>query len=319
MSKEQNWSLETIWNDTLAIKTRPIEKRTHIWSSEIGKHPYERYLKMMGNKPTKPLEDRVLRKFSAGIWFEDQIVYILKTMGILTMTNERVVINATDDMLEVSGKPDIVAGGISDWTKARIRVKKAEFSDFVEAVSMKLIDEFEKKYPGGLEEYIIEIKTVNSQVFWSKKDYLQEAYPHHVMQLYTYMKAMNKPKGRLMYISKDDLTIKEFEFNYPDKDLEKLWNDDVKLMTKYIKDGQEPEKPDNVIFDKRTKLRFQHNKVKHVIIGCWKDNWEVKWSPYLDIITGFKKEEDWLDSIKPEIKIKNEVIKDEFKANLEDK
>ena len=313
-----NWTLQEIWNDTLAIKKKPQEKRDHIWAGEIGMPFYDRYLKMSGIQPTEPLEDRVLRKMSAGIWFEKQIEYILQTIGILKEAQTRIEIPATDKTLKITGKIDQLAGGITDWNEARTRVKEYNFPEFIEAICMKIIDEFEKKHPKGLEEIVYEIKSVNSQVFWAKKDYLEEAYPHHVFQLYTYLKALGKPKGRILYISKDDLTLKEFLVMCPNPKIEKLWQEDIKQMTHYWNSQIEPPKPEDIVFDKRKKLRFQHNKEKCVIVGCWTENWMVKWSQYFSMITGCETEEEWMGKIKGEISEKNTALKDAYKVKKEE-
>ncbi len=321
MSKAEQslWTLESCWNDTLAIKKKPQERRDHIWAGEIGMPFYDRYLKMSGIQPTEPLEDRVLRKMSAGIWFEKQIEYILQTIGILKEAQTRVEIPATDKTLKVTGKIDQLAGGITDWNEARNRVKTYKFPEFIEAICMKLIEGFEKKYPKGLEEVLYEIKSVNSQVFWAKKDYLEEAYPHHRFQLYTYLKATKKEKGRILYISKDDLTIKEFLVMNPHPKLEEEWQKDVEQMTYYWKNQIEPPKPEFVVFDKRKKLRFQHNKEKCIIQGCWTENWMVKWSQYFSMVTGCETEEEWMEKIKPDIRDRNIILKDAYKVKLEGK
>jgi hypothetical protein len=221
---------------------------------------------MHGIAPDKPFDERTLRKFSAGIWFEQQIGYILARIGILKVDQDWIAIPGDEDHLKVTGRLDFVAGGLSDWKLARDRVANAGFPDFIANVSYNLIDHFEKEYPKGLREKVIEVKSVNSQVFWNKKDYLEKAYPHHVMQLYTYLKAKKIKDGTILYISKDDLTIKECHYQYPDKNLELLWDTDVRTMTKHYQQKIEPPKPDPIVFDDRKKLRFQKDKKPIVLI-----------------------------------------------------
>ncbi len=312
----KKWDLQTKWNESLRSEQRPLEKRTHIYASEIGKDYWERYQKMHAVPYSNPFEDRVLRKFAAGNWFEDQIGYVLKKIGILKSSQDRVEVPETEEHLKVTGKIDFRAGGLTDWNEARERIKAAEFPDSIANVSFDLIDYFEKEYAEGLEETIIEVKSVNSQVFWAKKDYLEEAYPHHTMQLYTYLRANKHPLGRIVYISKDDLTIKEIEINWPDERLEKLWLDDVKAMSNFIRTETEPPKPDYVVFDKRKKLRFQKDKVKQVIQGSYTSNWEIGWSPYLTMMTGFTDSDSFEYSVKKEISDKNAELKEEYIKNL---
>lgn len=311
-----DWRLDAIWNDSLKAQQRELKERQHINAGEIGKNHYERYLKMRAVPPSNPLEDRVLRKFSAGIWFEEQIGYVLKMVGILKSSQETIRLEETPDTLAITGRLDFHAGGLSDWNEARARVQAANFPDFIRDVSLKLIEQFEKNYPQGLSDVIYEVKSVNSQVFWAKKDYLEEAYPHHVMQLYTYLKAKNLPEGRVFYISKDDLTVKEIVVKYPDVKLEEKWLLDVVAMTNFIRGNIEPPKPESVIFDKRSKLRFQYKKQKYVIEGCYTDNWEIKWSAYFSLITGCKTEDEWWAKIQPTVKDKNDELKAEFISKL---
>lgn len=322
MSEEKKGTLflEDMWNEILVStrKNRNIEPRTHIWATEIGKNFYERYLKMQGVKPTREIEERVLRKFAAGEIFEELIGQYLSKIGLVQSAQEHIVIPETDQHLKVSGKIDYVAG-MPNWDEATKAVvgenENIDDLDFSQQVLLKLITEMKEKYPNGLSDVIFEIKTINSMVFWAKKDYLNEAYPFHIMQIYTYLKYKNLPEGHIVYLSKDDLTIKEMVVRYPDEKLEKLWNDDVLAMTNYIRTETEPPKPASVIFDPRGHYAFQKNKVKYKCAGMWKENWEVKFSQYFDMVTGFDTEEEWLNSLKPEISARNKELKEDYIKN----
>lgn len=315
-NKNNSWGLQAIWNDSVAQKARPPRARDYIWAGDIGKSFYERYLKMQGKPPDKPKEDRVLRKFSAGLWFEHGIEEVLETIGILKSSQQWLEIPETQDTLRVTGKLDFLAGGIANWAEARQRVMDKKYPEFIENVSIGLIDHFEKEYPNGLEEIVIEVKSVNSQVFWAKKDYLSEAYPHHEMQLYTYLKALNKPKGTIVYISKDDLTIQEMGVVYPSAALERRWQEDVRAMTTYWREKQEPPKPESLVFSKKNKIRFQLNKKKVEIRGAWIKNWEVGWSDYFETITGMENVEAWEKLVETEARRRNNLIKEEYLAKV---
>lgn len=316
MEKQAPWSIEDIWNQAITQKQRPLKVRDYIYAGDIGKNFYERYLKMSATEPDKPFDDRVLRKFSAGLWFEDQIGYVFKTIGILKESQEPIEIPETLTHLRISGRLDFVAGGVTDWNEAKQRVLDAKFPEFIETTSLGLISHFKDRYPNGLEDVVIEVKSVNSQVFWAKKDYLNEAYPHHVMQLYTYLKAKNIHKGIILYISKDDLTIKEMVVLRDDPELEEKWLEDVEQMSYYWRKQIEPPKPQFVVFDKRKKLTFQYKKEKYTIIGCYTENWEVKWSNYFHQLTECKDEDEWLSQINPIISEKNAELKEAVKAKL---
>jgi len=318
---KKSWSVMEIWNDQLTFgrKDREYKPRSRIWASEIGKSKYERYLKMTGVKPDIDYDERTLRKFAAGDFYERIIGFVLISSGLLKEDNQWYNIIEDTDHLEVSVKPDFIAGGKPDWEKVRRDLKLNPFFDIMPVlrrISEKLVIHLAEKYPEGMKDVVYEIKSVNSQVFWSKKDYLQDAYPHHQMQLFTGMKATGLPEGRLLYISKDDLTTAEFSIKLNDEGLNKRYEDDVKLMTKYIRTKTIPLKPENIIFDERKKLHFQYKKKKCVIDGCYTDNWEVGWSNYFPTITGFKDVDTWKNSLKPEIKEKNDALKEKYKLKV---
>lgn len=314
-----DWSIQTIWNDMLSLADeRETKPREHIWASEIGKNYYERYLKMTGVKPDLQYPKRVLRVFAAGDFYERLMGYILVTAGILKHDNKRYEIPATEKTLMVSVKPDFIAGGIPDWEKVKKDLEENPMWMFfpkLKLIAEKLIEQLIEKFPNGLSDLVYEIKSVNSQLFWSKKDYLQEAYPHHAMQLHTEMKATDLPEGRLLYVSKDDLTILEFPLFQNHEEREKLWQKDVEEMTNFIRNKIVPPKPEDVVFDKRKSISFQCKKLKYKIKGCYTHNWEIERSMYFPTITEkkFESTDEWLNSLKPIIKEKNDQLKEEYK------
>jgi len=177
----------------------------------------------------------------------------------------------------------------------------------------------------------------NSMAFWGKKNYLHEAYPHHRHQLFGYLKANHKnpemlkrveeagikvnsiDEGRLLYISKDDLVMAEFPISIYNKSLEESYKNDIDTMSGYILRDEEPPKPPYVIFNKRKTLGFQKNKIKYKVRGCYVVNWEVTWSSYFTLMTGFKsdKVKDFEQTLKAEIKEKNEIIKAQVLAKVD--
>lgn len=330
-NSSKNWSLCGIWNEKLVFgrEKRKLEPRERIWASEIGKNPYERYLKMTAVPPDFDYNERTLRKFEAGNFFERIVGFVLISAGLLIYDNKWYEIPADEDHLKVSLRPDFIAGGKPDWDKAKKDIDEQSLFKLMpnlKRIAEGLIEKLSQDYPDGLKKLVFEIKSVNSQVFWAKKDYLSSAYPHHRMQCFAEMKATNMPEGRIFYISKDDLTTAEFPLFLNDPKLIEAYEKDVRYITKCIKEKTPPPKPAMVRFDDRKKLKFQYNKTKYVIEGCYTENWEIKWSNYICQITGLKKKtpEDTKESIvarylaiiKDEIKTKNEKLKEEFKAKL---
>lgn len=340
-----NWRLEDVWNDALIVAQRETKPRDYIYASEIGKNYWERYQKMMGVQPTNPFDARVLRKFAAGDLFEEVVGMILKKCGILIAEQERVELPATDKHLRVSGRIDFHAGGVSNWDEARKRVDNEDFPDAIKNVCYKIIDKFSKEYPNGLDDKIIEVKSVNSMLFWAKKDYLLQAYPWHEFQLLTYLLVLKK-EGKIFYISKDDLTVKECELEVTDE-LKAKYYKDLEEMSHYYNTKTEPPLPDAIIFDERKKYSFSAKKdlekigtpeeidklmrpyvsnlisissaYKVQLQGAHELNWEYKWSGYRDLMTGTDSDEayeEWEQQKNVEARDKDKARKKAFMDKL---
>lgn len=312
------WSVMGLWNQYLTFgrDERKLVKRDYIWATEVGRSYFDRWCKMKAIPAEEEYNERTLRKFVAGDMFERVVGFVLAVTGMLKADNAHLTVPATKNTLKVTGRLDFLTGGKpKTWKEIETDPFAQLYFQFFEpfkVIAKQLHTELTKKYPNGLKPLIYEIKSVNSLLFWAKKDYLQEAYPHHQLQLLTYLKATEMDEGRVLYISKDDLTLAEFPVYANDVKLNEIWNKDVKEMSKFILTNQEPPKPDPIVFDERKKITFQHNKKKYFIKGCWTENWEIKWSNYIKQI-GYKDEKDYKDKIKPLLKQKNDAIKETFK------
>lgn len=321
---KDDWSIQKIWNDSLtfAQAERVYEPRQHIWASEIGKEMHGRYLKMLGTKPEVPYSERVLRKFEAGNMLERHVGFFLVIAGILQEDNKRFEIPECDEHLAISGRPDFQAGGIPKPWKDIISDPMVQMMfrlmPSMEHIGENLHKYFVSQYSGGLKELVYEVKSVNSMLFWAKKDYLQDAYHHHQLQLFTYLKALNKPEGRMLYISKDDLTLVEFPVYLNDEKLEKEWQEDIEKISKHVRSKIEPELPPSIIFDQRKKITFTRDKTKFKTKGAWTSNWQVEWSQYFPTVTGCKDVDEWTSKIKPELKDLNDEHKAKYIQHLQD-
>ena len=74
-----------------------------------------------------------------------------------------------------------------------------------------------------------EIKTVHSKAFWYMS---REGGPkiQHRMQLWTYLKCLDKPEGRLIYLSKDDLAISEYIVLLSDKEIQETVEEELSIL-----------------------------------------------------------------------------------------
>lgn len=314
-----NWSLQETWNN-LIVEERIPEPRTYIRASELGKPFLDRYYTMKGEKPTNPFSARILRVFDSGKIFEVQVIErIFRLLGILIKSQGEVTLQIPG-LLPVIGHHDPKVGGKIDIAKVE-KILSAEFfetmfkevtalnplyAEFLELARIddwmririkKLVEKLLADYPNGLRVLTTEIKTVNSHAFWSPankddKTAFFGGYPHHKLQLWTYLMADEQPEGRLFYISKDDLTLMESPVFFDDEALKDLWMKDVTEMTRLWNLGVPPDKEEDIVFNNER--------------NCYEPNWRIKRSSYFTKITGFTTTEDWERTLRSELKKLND-------------
>lgn len=145
---------------------------------------------------------------------------------------------------------------------------------------------------------IVELKTVHSRSFWynAKGDEGFQAYPHHIMQLYTYMLARNQTRGHLVYVSKDDMTIEQLTFDIQPNDAQaKLWEEWMGDMTRAI----------------QTKTAPEMEPKMELVDGKWKANWHITRSRYFTKLTGLADPKE----VDNEVRRLNYALDKEKKAN----
>lgn len=273
------WSFFGVWNDSLLNrKERPMSPRDYMWASELGGAHVDRYLRMKGTTPTNPPNARSLRKFQAGNIWEWLIAHVLKRAGILIDSQNHLKYQY-DGMLEVTGKLDMLAGGSPDWDKAIAEVKMLELPELLEQASLEIINQLRTKYGNELKKIILEVKSCSSFMF-DRYERTGKANPHHIMQLFHYLKAMDMPEGHIVYVCKDDCRMIELPvFNTPDGNspAEQMYRADIAAMTiSYRKDIQ-PEVEQEVIFAED--------------MGKFQKNWKVEYSGYLTMLYGYSEPE----------------------------
>jgi hypothetical protein len=291
---DDNWSIQELWNELLT-EDYPIKPRGHIRASELGKPYLDRYLAMKGVTPTNPFPARIKRVFDVGYIFEEDVVArIFRLLNILHDQQETVRVKRKG-LLEVIGHYDYKVGGTVSLQKVKENVWTQEVSSWMKTRTLKLAEELEKKYPNGMRTLIGECKSVNSRAFWSHKNTdpntgFFKGYPHHKLQLLTYLLGTGQDEGRLFYVSKDDMTIFETSvFQKPNILAE--WEDDVATMSDYIMKDREPDKEPNIVFNKEK--------------GVYEINWKVANSQYFTLITGEQNQEAWEGKLRLELKEKN--------------
>ena len=349
--KPSQWSVQGVWNQFQNVNPRPPRPYNFIRCSELGKDYWGRFMGMKGIEATNPFDNRVLRVFAAGDIFHDLVKNVFKSCGIFINSQDDLdengkeqfsIIQGNEHRLNVIGHYDIKVGGkpseeriiksvfnhsidIAMELLKEIRGKNMsledlasafKFSDFIVDRTRTIIKKLNDTYPNGLKEMLYDVKSINSQAFWGKRSYLGEAYPHHQLQLYAYLKANNISDGRVLYVSKDDLSVQEFSVIYPTERLEQLLEKDVSEMSHYYLNDIEPPKPKSIVFDERKTLSFTFEKKKYKMVGCHTMNWEVSRNAYFQILTGCKTPDEWEDKHKVELKTLNDARKEKLIERL---
>lgn len=288
------WSFYSIWNESLeeGRPTKILEPRQKIWASELGGSMIDRYLKMTGVQPTNPPNPRSLRKFEAGNIWEAIVGYVLKRAGILQSKQDWIQYQY-EGLLPVSGKLDFIGGGKPDYEKAFSTIQKefAWLPEFIGRATANIIQTLKEKYPDGLVDIVLEIKSCSSFMFevYEKKS----ASPQHKLQLFHYLKCKNMPEGHIVYISKDDARMLEIGVLNPSL-VEDDYKKDIEQMTYFIKQKEQPPLEKPIVFDK--------------MMESFSANWKVGYSNYLTMLYDLKTQKDFDDKYKPVAERWNRVL-----------
>ena len=277
------WQFEKIWNETILVdrEAREYKPRDIIWASEMGTSFLNRYYNMTAEPITNPKDARILRKFEAGNLFQWVVELVMRKAGLLVMSEhidrqKASTIVRTNDLLPVWARYDFIGGGKPDYKRALEQINDIKFPTKLQNVALKLIEVFSQQYPEGLQEIVCEVKSVNSLVFWAHIESINVGYFHHRLQLLSQLKGFNYEWGKLIYISKDDLTIKEVFIKKDNPQLNDQWLFDVTTMTRFLKEKTIPPKDPEIIFDELEQ--------KHLI------NWNIRYSLYFNKIMGVDRE-----------------------------
>lgn len=267
----KEWTLAQIWNESLDNEEREIAPRDRLYASELGRSDIDIYLKLKGEKPSNPPNDRSYRKFEVGNFFEWIVKVILMRAGIYQSSQDRVY-SEMEDLLQVSGKLDFLAGGKPDYEKARASMNDLMLPDFLAKRANNIINYFEKNYPEGLEEVILEIKSV-AVIGFNKIEKTGKAVSGHDLQAFHYAFNLQK-KAKLIYICRDDMRMIEISVNPEDKALLERYRAKIEGITTYYNDDKPPAPEPHVLFDEDT-LKFTKN-------------FNVEYSPFLKTVYGIE-------------------------------
>lgn len=276
------YTLEQLWNEFVHSKDRPIEPRNYQYASEMGGALVDRWLKMKGVEPTNPPNLRSKRKFEAGNLTEWIVRFVLSRAGLIQSTQERVYIEYPN-LLKVSGKLDFLAGGRIDIERAKEDVKSLHLPESIEQSSLYIAEKFYEVYGDReLEKKVIEIKSCSSFVM-DRMEKDEKPIKRHTYQVFHYMKGLNL-SGELVYICRDDLRMKCFEFTL-NPEMERMYVSDLMAITKYYNEDTRPEPEPLIVLED----------------GKFKKNLDVEYSAYLTMLYGFETPRDYSDSVKSKV------------------
>ncbi|MHB1355029.1 MAG: hypothetical protein ACYCZF_03520 [Anaerolineae bacterium] len=266
------WNIKDLLADLMGTTSElEPEPRAEIWASDLGKPLVDRWLQMMGIPYSNPLTGKTLMTFFLGKQIEVGVEQMLIRSGVGCRSQERLVVQQPD-CLPVVGRPDLVvqvanwetltAVGDAQWEDSpRDRMALAAQKQALQA----LLSGWRERYPEGLPTTVFEVKSLNSYAFKYHRgeEGLSNAYPHHRLQLYTYMRGLGLTEGHLVYVARDTGWMEEVVIRETEQ-LEKDWIQDVESMSYYyLNEKRPPLEPAQV---------------------DGKDNWRVSYSRYKDYL-----------------------------------
>lgn len=198
------FSVQKIISDSIRKKeeNRGERLQTTWHASALGSCLCGQYLARLGVKPDEAIDDRTLRVFDMGNKIEDWVVSLIKD-------NEFVMEdNATKRQYQIE-------------TQGRVLSEKYNFSGYYD-LSLKDIRTQEKE--------IVELKSKHSKSFWYMDKQGQGAQDSHQMQLWSYLEFTETDKGRIVYISKDDLAVLEYPIFRNNEELRRLVLDQLEVL-----------------------------------------------------------------------------------------
>lgn len=294
MSK--TWSLAKMWNKALEQKSeRVTEPRDRIYASELGRSDIDIFLKMQGTEPSNPPNERSQRKFHAGDLYEWFVFLVLKKCGIL-ISKQTPVKNEMEGCVPVSGRLDFIVGGIPNYEEGQKKIDELiealEMPPLFHQVTKNFIEILKAEYPNGLDEKVLEVKSV--AVFgFDKVEKTNKAIAGHDLQNFHYSRGLNM-EGSLCYISRDDLRMYEIPILPNDQKLLAKYEEKVKRVSGFYKENQCPEPEPMILFDEDLKK--------------FSKNFNVEYSPFLKKIYGIERPDQYDDEISPIVGRWNRVL-----------
>lgn len=191
--------------NTAIKKDREDRKITSWHISKLGSCLTGVYLERLGVEPDEEFDDRTLRVFEVGHMMEDWLFNLIEDFDGVKITRQGRV---EDKKLNISGYYD----GLVEYNGTRL---------------------------------IYEIKSKHSRAFWYMRNKGEGANEHHEMQLWTYLWLTGVPEGRLLYLSKDDLSMLEYVIKLSDQKIGQRVSKEIKVLNEAWARKISPSPPDS--------------------------------------------------------------------------
>ena len=263
------WNIKDLLADLMgATAELEPEPRAEIWASDLGKTHVDRWLQMKGVPYSNPPTGKSLMAFFLGKQIEIGVEQMLIRRGVGFRSQERLTVQYPD-CLPVVGRPDLVVE-VADWQDIIAAVddrqedspgERSRTESQQEALRT-LLAAWRERYPEGLPTTVFEVKSLNSYAFKYHRgeEGLSNAYPHHKLQLYTYMRGLGLTEGHLVYVARDtgwmeEVVVRETE------EIEEAWVRDVEIMSHYyLSDECPPLEPARI--DGKANWRVNYSRYK---------------------------------------------------------
>jgi hypothetical protein len=286
------WTLSKVWNESLGqAEKRPVEVRSRIWASELGKSDIDVYLKMKGTEMTNPPNARAMRKFEAGNIWEWIMELILRRCGIYNNSQEYIE-HKTEGCVSVTGKLDFIAGGVVDYNATEALLGELHLPDMFTRAIKNTLEYFKREYPEGLEHKVLEIKSVSSFAF-DKVERTGKPIAGHDLQLFHYI-YNKKIDGAIVYICRDDARMIEMFISHNDPELYAKYEGKIRRISEFFNTDTQPPKEDIILFDEAD-LKFSKN-------------FNVEYSGYLTMVYGFVDQMDYDEQVSGRVERWNRVL-----------
>jgi hypothetical protein len=194
-------------------------------------------------------------------------------------------------LLPVSGKLDFVAGGtpVLDESLDAL-LGNVAIPELYRIQARNMVEELNKRFPDGLIEKNLEIKSVATFGF-DKIEKTGKPLNGHDVQAFHYAKNTGRPTA-LVYLCRDDLRMYEFQIDGNDPVLLKKYLDKIERITKHYESNIEPQPEPLILYES----------------GRFSKNLGIEYSPFLKDIYGFDEPRDYSDKIKGMIGKWNRVL-----------